>query len=59
MRHIWKVGDIVQNVFKGDFGTLLSPWTGDDVSVMVLTHRGMESWSVQETRLVEKANEAR
>jgi hypothetical protein len=46
MQAIWTTGTVLRNIHTGTLGILMSPWTGLDLSVGVLTGGALESWAV-------------
>ena len=46
MQAIWTTGTVLRNIHTGTLGILMSPWTGLDLSVGVLTGGAMEHWAV-------------
>ncbi len=46
MQAIWTSGTVLRNIHTGTLGTLTSPWTGLELSVLVMVGGALESWRV-------------
>ena len=55
MKAIWIPGAVVRNTHDGTVGILMSPWVGLDLSISVMTPRGVESWTVADTEVLNEA----